>query len=344
MIKVGINGYGTIGKRVAEAVSLQDDMKIVGIVKTKPTYELRGAIDANYPVFASTKSKIPFFNEKGVEVSGVTEDLVEIADLVVDCTPGKLGVNNMSMYKKAGTKAIWQGGEKHAPIGTSFNSLTNYPESIGKDYVRVVSCNTTGLSRTLFPIMNEYGIDNVQAVMVRRSGDPKDSDRGPINSIEPVLSVPSHHGPDVQTVIADLNIQTMAVKVPTTIMHVHCIIAELNSGPEVSRVLELWENTPRIDLIEGFLKNKDSKIRNLPGTAEIMELARDSLYTRGDLNQIAIWKDGVHSFGKKLYYYQAIHQESDVVPENIDAIRAMCELESDPSKSIQKTNGALGIN
>jgi len=344
MIKVGINGYGTIGKRVAEAVSLQDDMKIVGIVKTKPTYELRGAIDANYPVFASTKSKIPFFNEKGIEVSGVTEDLVKIADLVVDCTPGKLGVNNMSMYKKAGTKAIWQGGEKHAPIGTSFNSLTNYSESIGKDYVRVVSCNTTGLSRTLYPIMNEYGINNVQAVMVRRSGDPKDSDRGPINSIEPVLTVPSHHGPDVQTVITDLNIQTMAVKVPTTIMHVHCIIAELNSEPDVNRVLELWENTPRIDLIEGFLKNKDSKIRNLPGTAEIMELARDSLYTRGDLNQIAVWKDGVHSFGKKLYYYQAIHQESDVVPENIDAIRAMCELESDPSKSIQKTNRALGIN
>jgi len=33
MIKVGINGYGTIGKRVAEAVTLQDDMEIVGIVK-----------------------------------------------------------------------------------------------------------------------------------------------------------------------------------------------------------------------------------------------------------------------------------------------------------------------
>ena len=41
MIKVGINGYGTIGKRVAEAVTLQDDMEIVGIVKTKPTYEMR---------------------------------------------------------------------------------------------------------------------------------------------------------------------------------------------------------------------------------------------------------------------------------------------------------------
>lgn len=344
MIKVGINGYGTIGKRVAEAVTLQDDMEIVGIVKTKPTYEVRGALDAGFPIFASTKTKIKFFEDSGVDVAGVTEDLVEIADVIIDCTPGKLGVNNMDMYKNAGTKAIWQGGEMHAPIGVSFNSLTNYSESINVDFVRVVSCNTTGLARTLYPLIDEFGIDNVQAVMVRRSGDPKDSDRGPINSIEPVLSVPSHHGPDVQTVIEGINIQTMAVKVPTTIMHVHCIIAELNEEPDVDRVISLWESTPRVDLIEGFLQTNDSKVRNIPGTAEIMEMARDSLYTRGDLNQIAVWRDGVHTLRNKLYYYQAIHQESDVIPENIDAIRAMFNVESDNMKSIIKTNKSLGIN
>jgi len=344
MIKVGINGYGTIGKRVAEAVSLQNDMKIVGVVKTKPTYELRGALDAGFPVFASTKAKIPFFEKKGVEISGVTEDLVELSDVIIDCTPGKLGVNNMEMYRKADTKAIWQGGEKHEPIGVSFNALTNYSSAINEDFVRVVSCNTTGLARTLYPILNKYGIDNVQAVMVRRSGDPKDSDRGPINSIEPVLSVPSHHGPDVQTVIEGINIQTMAVKVPTTIMHVHCIIAELNSEPNVEDIVSIWDSTPRVNLLEGFLNSDGKKIRNLPGTAEIMELARDALYTRGDLNQIAVWKDGVHTFGKKLYYYQAIHQESDVIPENIDAIRAMFNLESDNMKSIFKTNKALSID
>ena len=250
----------------------------------------------------------------------------------------------MDMYKKAGTKGIWQGGEKHAPIGVSFNALTNYSSSINEDFVRVVSCNTTGLARTLFPVLQKYGIDNVQAVMVRRSGDPKDSDRGPLNSIEPVLSVPSHHGPDVQTVIEGINIQTMAVKVPTTIMHVHCIIAELDNEPNVDEILSMWESTPRVNLLEGFLDKDGSKIRNLPGTAEIMELARDALYTRGDLNQIAVWKDGVHAFGKKLYYYQAIHQESDVIPENIDAIRAMFNLESDNMKSILKTNKALGID
>ena len=83
MIKVGINGYGTIGKRVAEAVTLQDDMEIVGIVKTKPTYEIRGALDANYPVFTSTKNKVSFFEAYGVDVSGVTENLVDIADIII---------------------------------------------------------------------------------------------------------------------------------------------------------------------------------------------------------------------------------------------------------------------
>ena len=344
MIKVGINGFGTIGKRVAEAVTLQDDMTVVGVVKTKPTYEVQGALSSDYAVFASTSEKIPFFEKQGIDISGVTEDLVSMSDVIIDCTPGKLGVNNMEMYKNGNTKAIWQGGEKHALIGVSFNALTNYSESIGKDFVRVVSCNTTGLARTLYPISQNYGIDNVQAVMVRRSGDPKDSDRGPLNSIEPVLNVPSHHGPDVQTVISDLNIQTMAVKVPTTIMHVHCIIAKLNKKPNVKDVLSIWEATPRIDLLDGFLKNGETKIRNLPGTAEIMELARDLSYRRGDLNQIAVWRDGVHALDDKLYYYQAIHQESDVVPENIDAIRAMFSLESDNMKSIHKTNKALGIN
>ncbi|RZN66497.1 MAG: glyceraldehyde-3-phosphate dehydrogenase, partial [Candidatus Methanolliviera hydrocarbonicum] len=38
MIRVGINGYGTIGKRVADAVAAQDDMKIVGVTKTRPNF------------------------------------------------------------------------------------------------------------------------------------------------------------------------------------------------------------------------------------------------------------------------------------------------------------------
>ena len=35
MKSVAINGYGTIGKRVADAVAAQDDMKIIGVSKRR---------------------------------------------------------------------------------------------------------------------------------------------------------------------------------------------------------------------------------------------------------------------------------------------------------------------
>ena len=40
-IKVGVVGYGTIGKRVADAVMLQKDMELVGVVDVAPTLSTR---------------------------------------------------------------------------------------------------------------------------------------------------------------------------------------------------------------------------------------------------------------------------------------------------------------
>jgi glyceraldehyde-3-phosphate dehydrogenase (NAD(P)) len=191
------------------------------------------------------------------------------------------------------------------------------------------------LCRTLYPLYRDFGIDNVKAVMIRRAADPGDSKKGPINAIEPVLKVPSHHGPDVQTVIPDLNISTMAVKAPTTIMHLHSVIVELKKEVSTEDILNVWDKTPRVK----FVKGADG----VKSTAQIMEMARDMGRNRSDMYEIIVWKDGVHVDGKTLYYSQAIHQESDVVPENIDCIRAMMKLESDKMKSIEKTDNAMGI-
>jgi glyceraldehyde-3-phosphate dehydrogenase (NAD(P)) len=335
-VSVGINGYGTIGKRIADAVSAQDDMEVVGVTKTRPTIEAHLALDAGFRFFSALPDKVKDFEDAGISVEGTLSDLMEAADLIVDCTPGKFGEANRNMYNEAKVKGIFQGGEKHALAGTSFNSFANYSESLNKQFVRVVSCNTTGLCRTLYPVDQEIGIDNVFAVMIRRAVDPRDSKKGPVNAIEPVLAVPSHHGPDVQTCMHDLNIQTMAVKVPTTLMHLHALRVELKKPSDTKTVQDLYEKTTRVKLIEGAA--------GLKSTAEIMEMARDLGRARSDLNEIAVWRDGINVEEKNLYYYQAIHQESDVVPENIDCIRAMMELETDNWKSIEKTNKALGIN
>ncbi len=338
VVKVAINGYGTIGKRVADAVTKQDDMEIVGVTKTRATIEADLAVEKGYPLYAVAEEFEQRFIDAGIPIQrGALPVLMEKADIVIDCAPGKMGASNKEAYEKAGIKAIWQGGEKHALVEASFNALANYKESWGKQFVRVVSCNTTGLARTLYPVKEKYGIKNAYVTMVRRAADPGDSKKGPINAIKPVLKVPSHHGPDAQTVVHGLNIFSLAVAVPSTLMHLHCNTVELEDKSATTEdILALWDATPRVKFVDGA--------KGIASTAEIMEYARDLCRERADFNEIIIWRDGVKVLDGVLYYYQAIHQESDVIPENIDAIRSMCEVEPDNMASMLKTNKALGID
>ena len=336
MKAIGINGYGTIGKRVADAVAAQDDMKIAGVTKRTPNFEAKRAAELGYDIYMSAPDREPLFEEAEIPVKGTIDDLYDKIDVMVDCTPGGVGAKNKEIYEKRGVKGIFQGGEKHEKIGKSFNSFSNFKDAIGADYVRVVSCNTTGLCRTLNPIKELGGIKKVRAVMVRRGADPGQVNKGPINSIVPnPPTVPSHHGPDVKTVMNGLNITTMAILVPTTLMHQHNLMVELESDVNIDDVVETFEKTPRVILVNASM--------GLGSTAEIMEYAKDLRRPRGDLFEIAVWRESLNIINNELYYMQAIHQESDVVPENIDAIRAMLEIETNPEKSISKTNKNMGI-
>jgi len=336
--KVAINGYGTIGKRVADAVSAQDDMEIVGVTKTRPSFGCDLAARKGYPLFCTfdDKERIDAFAKAGYECHGGLKDLLAICDVVVDCSPGKVGSSNMEKYKEAGTKWIFQGGEKHALTGLSYTSSANHSQNLGAEGTRVVSCNTTGLSRTLVPLYEKLGSLKVECTMVRRAADPGDSSKGPINAIKPVLKVPSHHGPDVMTVCSGIEINSMAVAVPTTIMHTHVIVATLPNGHGMTTdsVLKLWKENPRIIIMNGAETG-------ITTTAEVMEFARDIGRTWGDLHEIFVWEDGVKLEGNNLYYFQAIHQESDVIPENVDAIRALMGTEEDWKVSVAKTDSAI---
>jgi len=334
-VKVGINGYGTIGKRVAWAVNKQDDMEIVGVTKTRPSYEASTALREGCPLYAAHAEDMENFEKAGIKVQGTLDDLLKKVDVIVDCTPGGTGAKNKELYDKAGVRSIFQGGEDHAMAGISFNALANYHEAWGASSVRVVSCNTTGLVRTLFPLQQAFGIQKVFASLIRRGADPADKKGAALNAIEPSLKLPTHHGPDVKTVIHGLDIQSMAVATPTTLMHLHCVAVELKKEVSEKEVLEVWSSSPRLQLVSG----KDG-IKN---TGQVMELAKDLGRARGDMMDIVIWKDGIRTVGPMLYYYQAVHQESDVVPENVDCIRSMMKLEKDNLVSIERTDKALGL-
>ena len=52
-IRVAVNGYGVIGKRIADAVALQDDMELVGIADVVTDWRIKAGVKNHLPVFAS---------------------------------------------------------------------------------------------------------------------------------------------------------------------------------------------------------------------------------------------------------------------------------------------------
>lgn len=335
MIKVAINGYGTIGKRVADAVALQPDMSVIGVSKTRPNAEAFVAAQRGYPLYIADISKKSAFEKAGIPVAGSVEDMIRAADIIIDATPGGVGEKNRAIYEKYKKKAIFQGGEEHEVAGFSFNSSVNYQDAFGKPFARVVSCNTTGLCRVIHAIDQAFGVAKVRAVMVRRGSDPGEIKKGPIDAVvlNPV-GIPSHHGPDVQTVLPHIPIVTLAMIVPTTMMHMHVVQMDLKSTAAREQVLEIFEKHPRIGLVR--------KATGITSTAELKEYMMDMGRQRSDLWENGVFEESVSVVdGKDLYLFQAIHQEADVVVENVDAIRAMLGCVKDADASIAMTNGAL---
>jgi len=335
MLQVGVNGYGTIGKRVADAVVAQPDMELVGVAKTRPNFEAQQAVENGYPLFAAVPERVEKFGEAGIDLAGEVEELVQQSDVVVDATPSGIGAENKELYEAHDTPALYQGGESADLVDTSFNARSNYSDAVGVDHVRVVSCNTTGLSRLIAPIEEAFGIEKVRATLVRRGGDPSQSSRGPINDVLPdPISLPSHHGPDVETIFPDLTIDTLGLKVPATLTHTHSVNISLESEADAEDVRELLEGESRLFVIPDGL--------GIDGSGSLKELALDAGRPRGDIWENCIWGESIAMSGSDLYLFQAIHQESDVVPENVDAVRAVGETE-DARTSIERTNEALGV-
>ena len=59
--------------------------------------------------------------------------------------------------------------------------------------------------------------------------------------------------------------------------------------------------------------------------------------------EVCVWEDMVNIDKDKLYWSHVVHSEGIVIPENIDAIRAVMGADT-KENSIKKTNKSLGID
>ncbi len=96
--RVGVNGFGVVGKRVADAVALQDDMELVGVADVGSDYRVRVAVERGYDVYAAADERRDEMEAAGIPLTGGLDDLLESVDVVVDCTPKRVAAANRGRY------------------------------------------------------------------------------------------------------------------------------------------------------------------------------------------------------------------------------------------------------
>lgn len=75
----------------------------------------------------------------------------------------------------------------------------------------------------------------------------------------------------------------------------------------------------------------------------VKELMADIGRPRDNLYEVALWEDLVTVQGDEAFYAYMVDNQAIVIPETVDAIRALTGQERSMEASIAKTNAALGI-
>ena len=343
-IKVGIAGYGTIGQRLADGVAMQEDMELVGIADIAPTLAIRalhendmiGANGIRYDLYLGNGADKSAFTTQEIPVVGSFEQLCQKVDIMLDSSPGGVGAKNKEIYERLGVKAIFQGGEKNSVADVFFHGYANYEKGVGKDYLKLTSCNTTGLIRTIDCLDREIGIEKVAITIIRRVADPGDYHRGLTNALQ-IDKAPSHQAVDLMTIMPHVEATGILVHTPVTHGHIITVLATAKDGKKITRDMALaaFRKHPRIRTVtidEGF-----------KGNASLFKYARDLGNRRGDMYEIGLWEDSIVESGNDIMFAINIPQESVTIPETIDAIRAAMKMQLTREEGTAKTNEYLHI-
>ena len=335
-VKVGVNGYGVIGKRVAAAVTQQMDMSLAGVSDVVTDWRAHAALRNDFRLFGATPEAADAMRNARLAVDGTLDDLLGQVDVIVDCTPKRIAAKNVETYRRRGIKFILQGGEKHTATGHSFVAESNYASALGRDATRVVSCNTTSVVRTLTALKRAGLLKRARGTLLRRATDPWEShETGIMNTLVPEPEIPSHQGPDAQTVDPALDVVTMAVKVPETLAHLHYWSVQMTRQASKEEVLEAFRSSSRIALIQIS--------DGLVALNTVKELMADRGRPHDNLYEVALWADMLRVQGDELFYAYMVDNQAIVIPETIDAIRALTGVERDAAASIAATDRALRI-
>ena len=336
MKKVFVNGYGTIGSRIAKFIKDDSDIDVIGIGKYSPDEKVQQAINSGFSVYVP-EDKISNFDD--YNISGSIESALNDCDLVIDASPDGHGfLNKKNIYEPKNIMAIFQGGEtifgNNAVSDILFNSRVNYADAFGKKYVMQGSCNVTGMGRILNPLREKYAdrLARFDVTLIRRWADLEQTDKQVDDTIE--MTENPHHGTDVKSYFGkDSPLFVRAIKVPTRQMHLHIMD------------IRFKDNAPTPDEIHDLFKNEYGTviIWTAKGTKDIREFAESTKFNFKDTNMVHIHANMTVVTGNTIQLMYSDDQTGIVIPENHMLLQAML-FQREYAEAVRRTEELFHMN
>lgn len=196
------------------------------------------------------------FARLGHRVAFTTEEALERATVVVDCTPA--GNDNKHKYydRIKGPKGYLAQGSEFGfgkPYARGINDEVQSPD---ERFVQVVSCNTHNISvllKTLASLDGKISLGAGRFVCMRRANDVSDTKSfiaAPEAGKHDDPEFGTHHARDAyhvfQTLGERLNLFSSAIKLPTQYMHTLWFDLELKHDTTLEEVRALLRSNPRV--------------------------------------------------------------------------------------------------
>lgn len=313
--QVFVNGYGSIGSRIASFLQDDPEVEVIGVGKYSPGPAVDAAVSRGLEVYVP-KDRLGKF---GGEPSGTIESALDRCDMVVDASPGGTGLHNKRyLYDPRGMMVIYQGGESvfgaDAVSDFIFNSRVNYGEALGRRDAVQGSCNVTGLGRIIEPLQERYGdrLARFDVTLIRRWADIEQTDKVVPDSIE--MTPNPHHADDARTYLGEaVPLYVRSVKVPTRQMHLHVMDVRFHGDAP----------TPA-EVHDAYLKERGvAVLKTAKGTREVREFADTMEFHFRDTNMIHIHANMTASRGDTIQLVYSDDQTGIVIPENHMLMQAM---------------------
>ena len=313
--RVFVNGYGSIGSRIASF--LQDDphTHVVGVGKYSPDAAVQKAISQGLDVYVP-QSRIEKF---GGAASGTIETALDAADMVIDASPGGMGFHNKrELYGPRDIPVIYQGGESafgdKAVSDFIFNSRVNYEQAVGRQNAIQGSCNVTGMGRIIAPLQDRYegDISRIDITLVRRWADIEQTDKTVPDTIQTTPN--PHHANDAKSYLGnETSLYVRAIKVPTRQMHLHIMdIRFSGTAPDPAEIHAAYGSESGVAVLQCA-----------DGTKEVREFANSMKYSFQDTNMVHIHANMTASRGDTVQLIYSDDQTGIVIPENHMLMQAM---------------------